>query len=294
MAQMCKDEGMIDAFRKGKDFYAEIASVAFGYPYEECREFRPDGTTNPDGKARRAQAKSILLGINYGRGADSIAEQIGCSKKEAERIKELVFNGFPAIAEFERQSYEMAETLGYVTTLWGRKRRLPSMLLPDYEFEYIQSQDSADPLDFNNSEEDIEVPDDVIDFYLNKLANAWGNKKKQDVIRMAKDEGIKIIDHTRDKDYTKIVNARIQGTAADQSKLAMVAISRDEKLRELGFRMLIPIHDEIIGECPIENAKECKERFKYIMEHSSGDRYVIPVTVDIECSDRWYGETIEI
>lgn len=293
MAQMCKDEGMIEAFRQGKDFYAEIASVAFGYPYEECREFRPDGTTNPDGKARRAQAKSILLGINYGRGAESIAEQIGCSKKEAERIKELVFNGFPAIAEFERQSFEMAETLGYVTTLWGRKRRFPSMLLPDYEFEYISREDSLDPLDFESDMKDVEVPEDVIKHYMSLLNKYWG-KEKQRVIREAKEEGILITDHTREKDYTKIVNARIQGTAADMTKLAMIALNNDERLKELGFRMLIPIHDEILAECPEENAAEVVPRFAKIMSEAPGEKFVIPISCDVEITHRWYGKKYKL
>ena len=290
MAQMCGDDGMIEAFRQGKDFYAEIASVAFGYPYEECLEFRPDGTTNPDGKARRAQAKSILLGINYGRGAASIAEQVGCTKQEAERIKEDVFRGFPAIADFERQSYEMAETLGYVTTLWGRKRRLPSMLLPDFEFEYID-KDSSDPLSFDD--EDTEVPQSVIDSYMKKFSKAWG-AKKQTIIAQAKQEGIKITDHTKDKDYTKIVNARIQGTAADMTKLAMVALNNNERLKELGFRMLIPIHDEILAECPEENAAEVVPLFAKIMSEAPGEKFVIPINCDVEITHRWYGKKYKL
>lgn len=291
MAQMCGDDGMIEAFRQGKDFYAEIASVAFGYPYEECLEFRPDGTTNPDGKARRAQAKSILLGINYGRGAASIAEQVGCTKQEAERIKDDVFKGFPAIAEFERQSYEMAETLGYVTTLWGRKRRLPSMLLPDFEFEYID-KDSSDPLSFED-DEDTEVPDKIINSYMRRLKNAWGSKRGA-IIAEAKQEGIKITDHTRDKDYTKIVNARIQGTAADMTKLAMIALNRNERLRELGFRMLIPIHDEILAECPEENAAEVVPLFAKIMSEAPGERFVVPISCDVEITHRWYGKKYKL
>ena len=47
---------------EGKDLYSEIASKAFNKPYEECKEFRPDGTVNKEGKERRTQAKSILLG----------------------------------------------------------------------------------------------------------------------------------------------------------------------------------------------------------------------------------------
>lgn len=293
MAQMCGDEGMIDAFRQGKDFYAQIASVAFNYPYEDCLEFRPDGTTNPDGKERRSQAKSILLGINYGRGAASIAEQLGCTKQKAEKIKDDVFRGFPAIEQFEQDSFLMAETIGYVTTLWGRKRRLPAMMLPDYEFEYID-KDSSDPLSFDE-DEDTEVPQEIIDKYMRKLSKAWGAKRGS-IIAEAKQEGIKITDNTKTKaDASRqCVNARIQGTAADQAKLAMIALNRDERLKELGFRILIPVHDEVIAECPKENAKEVSERFAYIMSHSSGEKFTIPISCDVEVSERWYGEPIRL
>ncbi len=53
---------MIQAYQDGKDVYVEIASLSFGVPYEECLENRPDGTTNPEGKARRGAAKKIVLG----------------------------------------------------------------------------------------------------------------------------------------------------------------------------------------------------------------------------------------
>lgn len=296
MAQMCGDEGMIEAFRQGKDFYAEIASVAFGYPYEECKEFRPDGTTNPEGKERRSQAKSILLGINYGRGAASIAEQLGCTKQKAEKIKDDVFTGFPAIAKFESDSFEMAETLGYVTTLWGRKRRLPDMTLPDYEFAWAEKSTSDDPLDFLDSDDTPEeVPDELIEKYLKKLNSCWGSQKRK-IFEEANKEGIWIIDNTKKKaDASRqCVNARIQGSAADQSKLAMIALNNDKRLKELGFRILIPVHDEVIAECPKENAKEVAERFAYIMSHSSGDKFTIPISCDVAISERWYGEEIKL
>lgn len=293
MAQMCGDDGMIEAFRQGKDFYAEIASVAFGYPYEECLEFRPDGTTNPAGKERRAQAKSILLGINYGRGAASIAEQLGCTKQEAEKIKEDVFTGFPAIAEFEKQSYAMVNSLGYITTLWGRKRRLPSMLKPDYEFKWADNkQVDNDLLDFE-SEVNTEVPEDIQRYYRAKLAKAYF-KDKQSIFQQANAEGIWVIDNTKDKDYTKVVNARIQGTAADMSKLAMIALSKDERLKELGFRMLIPIHDEILAECPEKNMAEVVPRFAKIMSEAPGEKFVVPISCDVEISKCWYGEKITL
>ena len=101
---------MYNTFMQGKDLYCEIASKAFNKPYEDCQEFRPDGTVNKAGKERRSQAKTILLGVLYGRGVDSIAEQLGTSTKEAQQIKDSVFRGFPAIKQFEEDSILMSKT----------------------------------------------------------------------------------------------------------------------------------------------------------------------------------------
>ena len=293
MTMMCQDPLMINAYKEGKDLYAEIASLSFNTTYENCLEFRPDGTTNKEGKERRSQAKSILLGVLYGRGVPSIAEQLGTDVKKAQKIKDSVFKGFPAIEQFEQDSKLMAEELGYVTTLWGRKRRLPSMLLPDYDFKWADGvQVDNNLLDFDN-EVDTEVPEATKKFYRDKLAKAYF-KDKQAIFKQANAEGIWIIDNTKDKDYTKVVNARIQGTAADMTKLAMVALNKDERLKELGFRMLIQVHDEIIAECPKENAKEVVERFSKVMSEAPGERFVVPISCDVEVTDRWYGEKVAI
>ena len=58
--------------------------------------------------------------------------------------------------------------------------------------------------------------------------------------------------------------------------------------------MLIPVHDEIIAECPKENARECKERFQHLMETSGGDAFTIPISCDVTVTERWYGESVEI
>ena len=62
-AYVSQDETMIQAFKDGKDIYAMIASIAFQVPYEECLEFHPETHEyQPDGKARRGEAKTIVLG----------------------------------------------------------------------------------------------------------------------------------------------------------------------------------------------------------------------------------------
>jgi hypothetical protein len=61
-ASLCKDPAMVKAYQEGKDLYAMIAAVAFDTTYEECLEHRPDGSLNKDGKWRRGNAKTIVLG----------------------------------------------------------------------------------------------------------------------------------------------------------------------------------------------------------------------------------------
>lgn len=303
LAALCKkagDDQMFNTFMAGKDLYSEIASKAFNVPYEECREFREDGTTNKQGKERRTQAKSILLGVLYGRGEKSIAEQLKCSEKKAKEIKESVFRGFPAIKKFEEDSIFMAESIGYVTTVCGRKRRLPDMQLPEYEFRWKNGAPPDDDLldfDFMNEPEynNDEVPEDTQEYYLKKLEKAWFQQKRK-IFEEASDEGITIIDNEmKIADATRqCVNSRIQGSAADLTKLAMIKLHNNEHLKELGFRLLIPVHDEVIAECPEENVKECSKLLAQVMSSAAEEILKMPIKCDVEITKAWYGETIKV
>ena len=66
-AYVAGERHMIDAFTHNRDVYATLASVAFNVPYEECLEFHPEtGEYQPEGKKRRNEAKTILLGERNG------------------------------------------------------------------------------------------------------------------------------------------------------------------------------------------------------------------------------------
>ena len=294
-AHLSKDRKMKEAFMNGKDIYATIASLAFHKPYEECKEFRPDGTVNPVGKERRTQAKSIVLGILYGRQIPSIGEQLGVSTKEAQGIYDAVLKAFPELAQFIEDSQAMARTEGYVTTAWGRRRHLKDMQLERYEFSYNGKVTNFDPLAFG-SEVSTEVPKKVKDSYTKQLDKAFGWKKKNDIIQKALLEGIKIKDNGGfiAQAERQCVNARVQGSAADMAKLAMISINNDKRMKELDFHLLICVHDEVIGECPKENAKEVKERLSYLMRMAPSHLIELPFKCDCEVSYNWYGETVEV
>ena len=299
LAALCRkggDSQMYDTFMQGKDLYSEIASKAFHKSYDECREFDDNGNKNPpEYKERRTQAKSILLGALYGRGVESIGEQLHCSTEQAQAIKNSVFEGFPAIGDFEEKSLTMAKELGYVTTICGRKRRLPDLQLPEYSFSWEKGYEpEGDILDFDELE--VEVPYSKQAFYSNKMKNARGKKGRYSVIDQAKKEHIIITDN-RGKigDATRqCVNARIQGSSADLTKKAMIELYANDRLKELGFRLLIQVHDEVIAECPEENMEECSKLLAETMSHAAEEILEMPIKVDVEITRAWYGESIEV
>ena len=298
-AHMSQDEKMIKAYRDGKDLYVEIASIAYNLPYDECKEFRADGTKNPKGKERRGAAKAIVLGVCYGKGVAAIGEDLGVPKKKAQEIYDKVMTSFPGLKQFMIDSEEMAREQGFVTTVWGRKRRLPKMQLPPYEFSYIDGvSKDFDPL-FDEDEEaedfDTEVDEQTIQKYLRQLNSTYSWKEKEQIKANAKEHGILIKDNggyiaeaTR-----QCVNSRIQGSAADQTKLAMILVGNNQRLKDLGFRLLLAVHDELIGECPKENAKEVAHLFSSLMVEAAKD-LAVPSKCDVEITERWYGTALQI
>lgn len=290
---LAQDTVGIQAYLDNKDLYAEIASLAFEVPYSECLEFRPDGTHNPEGKERRGRAKAIFLGICYGKGVKAIAEDLGIVEKHAQQIYDAVLTAFPGLKKFMQDSQQMAEDLGYVTTNWGRKRRLPAMQLPTYEFYWLNGvPNDFDPL--AGLDASSEVPDDIIDRYWNRLERCRSYKAFAKVVEEAKEENIGIKDNRKiiADAVRQCVNSRVQGSAADLTKLAMIKIANCQELYDLGFRMLIPVHDEIIGEFPKENVKRVAELVKDCMVTAA--KISVPLKCDVEITERWYGDEIDV
>ena len=88
-------------------------------------------------------------------------------------------------------------------------------------------------------------------------------------------------------------NSRVQGSAADQSKIAVKLIGTDPLLKELGFKLLILVHDEVIGECPKENIKQVAQRLQEKMLEAAKD-LPVPAKCDVAISECWYGEELDL
>ena len=58
--------------------------------------------------------------------------------------------------------------------------------------------------------------------------------------------------------------------------------------------MLVPVHDEIIAECPEENAKECSRLLAEVMSNAAQKILQMPFSCDVEITREWYGDTIKL
>ena len=81
------------------------------------------------------------------------------------------------------------------------------------------------------------------------------------------------------------LNMPIQGSAADIIKLAMLRV--DEALRQAGLaaRLVLQVHDELIVECPEEEAEQVKELLKTEME--SVAQLSVPLIADAKAGRTW-------
>ncbi len=293
-AFMSQDENMINAYKEGKDLYAVIASMSFDRPYEECLEFHPiTGEKQPEGKERRSQAKAILLGLEYGRGAASIGEQIGKSKEEAQGIINKFFTAFPKVKKWIDDTHKKVKKVGYVEDWYGRRRRLPNIMLPQYTMEPIKKETSSlsnfNP--FFGCEDRVDTSFiEKTKLYEEKLKKAkWGSQVKQ-VIEDAKKDNLYIKNNSQliAEAERQSVNAIIQGGAATLTKMAMINIDNDEELNRLGFKLLATIHDEVFGECPEENGEMCAKRLKQVMIDTAKPYMNVPMDGDYYVVKSWY------
>ncbi|MGL6115980.1 DNA polymerase I, partial [Plesiomonas sp.] len=82
------------------------------------------------------------------------------------------------------------------------------------------------------------------------------------------------------------INAPMQGTAADIIKKAMLAV--DQWLcatPELGVRLLMQVHDELVFEIPQQHVEHCTLQIKQIMEQCAALN--VPLVVDVGVGDNW-------
>ena len=81
------------------------------------------------------------------------------------------------------------------------------------------------------------------------------------------------------------LNMPVQGTAADIIKLAMVNVHRRLKAEGLKARLILQVHDELIVECPGEEAEQVRRILTEEMENAA--RLSVPLLADAHIGHSW-------
>jgi DNA polymerase-1 len=81
------------------------------------------------------------------------------------------------------------------------------------------------------------------------------------------------------------INAPIQGTAADILKIAMIRLNKELTGRDLGARMVLQVHDELVLEVPKDELDAVTALTRTVMEHAY--ELDVPLQVDAEVGENW-------
>ncbi|MDR0561129.1 MAG: DNA polymerase I [Spirochaetaceae bacterium] len=115
LAHLSEDENLIAAFTEGQDVHARTAALIFGVDRQEV---------NAD---QRRIAKIINFGVMYGMSAFRLAGELGISRTDAAAFIEAYFKTYSGIRRFIDDLIKKTERLGYASTIFGRRRYIPSI-----------------------------------------------------------------------------------------------------------------------------------------------------------------------
>ena len=115
LAHCSGDEQLINAYKEARDIHRMTASQVFHIPFEEVTDLQ------------RRNAKAVNFGIVYGISSFGLSEDLSITKKEAAQYIENYFKTYPGIKAFLDNTVEQAKEIGYVTTLFGRRRPVPEL-----------------------------------------------------------------------------------------------------------------------------------------------------------------------
>ncbi len=119
LAHLSKDPTLTDAFRRGEDIHIRTAVELLGVT--------PDKV---DADSRRI-AKIINFGIIYGMGPSRLAGELGIPLGEASSYIKRYFERLEGVRAFIDETLAKAREVGYVATMYGRRRYLPELRSPE-------------------------------------------------------------------------------------------------------------------------------------------------------------------
>lgn len=124
-AYYSKDKRLLKAFDGSSDFYSVIGIEVY-QKYDATPQ--KDGSKEAFGikyKSLRDDVKRFALAATYGGTAHQISKIIGKSADGTQEDINAYFENFPGVADMMLEAHSLAKKNGFVTSLFGRPRRMP-------------------------------------------------------------------------------------------------------------------------------------------------------------------------
>ncbi len=115
LAHMAQEQSLIEAFRRGDDIHDQTSAKVFG---------ADSGLSTHE---LRRRAKIINYALLYGKTAFTLAKDIGVTQQAAQAFIDAYFEGYPSVRRFIDETIARARETGIVSTLFGRRRRVPEL-----------------------------------------------------------------------------------------------------------------------------------------------------------------------
>lgn len=114
-AVMAHDTDMIEVFNNGEDIHIRTAAEVYGIALEDVT------------KEQRSAAKTINFGVLYGMSPHGLAAATGMTFGDAKDFIDRYFAARQPLVDYIKGLREQAKSLGYVETLYGRRRPTPDV-----------------------------------------------------------------------------------------------------------------------------------------------------------------------
>ncbi|WP_456400240.1 DNA polymerase I [Mesoaciditoga sp.] len=115
LAHVSEDPALIEAFKNGIDIHTATAAKVFGVKEEEVT------------KEMRQVGKMVNFAVTYGVSPYGLAKRIGMSNTDAQMLIENYFKNYSKVKEYLDKTMNFAKENGYVKTIFGRRRDIPSV-----------------------------------------------------------------------------------------------------------------------------------------------------------------------
>lgn len=192
MASLSHCQAYIDVFNNGHDVHTETAK----------KIFHTDDVT----PLMRRKAKAVNFAIIYGTTVYGLAQQIEGTAAEAQDIIRNFYITYPEVGTYLNEVIHDAETKGYVTTMFGRRRYLREVNDPSYAKREAARRAALNAPVQGSAADLIKIAMVKVDRFLNenKMRTKMVLQIHDELIFQAPDEEVETI---KDKIASIMVNA---------------------------------------------------------------------------------------